>query len=255
MGKQFEVLAVEKDLEATAKSVVEEGVQTFIKKVHLFDGHHKELKFFEEGKDKEAEAFTEDLKVDTTVKEKLDYLWLHLSNLLDCVAQKEVTNTVAKADVIVDGVTILKAVPATLLLNLETRLKNLRNLYLTIPTLTPGVKWEIDKTHEKPEVYKAVNQEVKSKTKKETKSKILVDATKEHPAQIDKWYEEAVIGNFYLDRWSGRTSPAQKSNWIGRIDALLKAVKKARQRANDVEVINFDIAKVLYDTIHIEGEQ
>jgi hypothetical protein len=84
------------------------------------------------------------------------------------------------------------------------------------------------------------------------KHKVLYDATEEHPAQLETWSEDIPIGKFTETLWSGMLSPAEKSAKLGRIDKLLRAVKKARQRANAVDVVDVTIGKELFN--YIEGK-
>ena len=82
----------------------------------------------------------------------------------------------------------MKVVPATLLLGLESRLKMVRDVYAEIPTLPPGGKWVKD-TNEGNDIYFNENIETRFKTAKTFVHKVLYEATKEHPAQIEKWEE------------------------------------------------------------------
>ena len=51
--------------------------------------------------------------------------------------------------------------------------------------------------------------------------------------------------------WSGMISSAQKSAILGRMDKLIRATKKARQRANTQEVVKVTISKKLIDFLAI----
>ena len=98
-------------------------------------------------------------------------------------------------------------------------------------------------------VYNRVHPAVTFKTRKTFRHKVLVEATREHPAQIEKWSEDENVGKFITDSWSGMLTPAEKSDMIGRIDTLAQAVKQARQRANTTEVVKIQLAKSLVDFI------
>jgi hypothetical protein len=45
-------------------------------------------------------------------------------------------------------------------------------------------------------------------------------------------------------------TPARKSELLDRIDKLLRAVKKARQRANGTEVVKVNVGKSIMDFIN-----
>ena len=141
MPKLHELLAVEGDLEGTYKKIVDEAKVTFDKKGAHFFGVHRRLEMFDEDLPKAPDEHQEMV---TTVHDKLEYVNEHVVRYFDAVLQKERTNQDAKADIVVDGVSLAKDLPATFLLGLENKLKNVRSLFQAIPTLPPGRKWEKD---------------------------------------------------------------------------------------------------------------
>lgn len=248
MAKLHEVLAVEGDLEGQYKRIVDETMRTF-NKAELFTGKHKTLQMFDDSRQKEAEAAEEDQQLTTTVRRKLEYTWDAITRYLDCVLQKEETNQQARASVVMEGKTYLSDVPATFLLGLENKLKYIRAMYDQIPTLPPGTKWEKD-VSEGDDVYVMAEPEKTNKTEKQILHKILVAATDKHPAQVEKWTQDIPVGIFSTKKWSGMITPREKHIYLQRIDALIKAVKEARQRANTAEVIQTQSMKVLMDFIN-----
>ena len=246
MAKLHELLAVEGDLEGTYRKILEETKVTFTKKAEHFMGFIRTLRLFDE----EATPLAPDYKeLDSTVDAKLDYQKAHIIRYLDAVLQKEMTNTTAKADLIVDGKTIVKELPATFLLGLETKLKHVRDVYSTIPTLQPGVKWEKDENRGKG-VYATANPEETYQTEKIIDSVVLYKHTKEHPAQIKEVSKTIKTGKYTKIVWSGMLSPAEKSILLGKIDKLIRAAKQARQRANTTPVIKATVAKELFNFIN-----
>jgi len=249
MGKLHELLAVEGDLEGTVEKVVHEAEITFTKKPDHFLGHTKTLKMVDDSRSHEEESAAEHKEIVTTVDKKLDYVLGHLVKYYDAVLQKEATNQVAKADLVVDGEVLAEGLPATFLLGLESKLKKLRATYELIPTLAPGVRWEVDPTGADG-VFRIATPELRKKEEKTIAHKVLYEATEHHPAQIEKWTENRVVGTFYTERTSGMITTAKKSALLGNIDKLLRAVKKARQRANATEVANVKVAEKLFDFIN-----
>ncbi len=250
MSRLHEVLAVDSDLAETAKKIATEALVTFTKKADHFFGMTKRLEMFDESRKQEEEGAKESKELVSTVQEKLDYVAGHIIRHLDCLAQKETTNQIAHADVeIGDGHKLLDEVPATLLLSLENKLALFRKVYEGIPTLAPGLEWVEDPT-QREGIYKSNKDVIRHKTEQTFKSQILVKPTKEHPAQIEKWTEQVPIGNFITTQWTGMVSPARKSELLGRIDNLLRAIKQARMRANSTEVVKKSIGKVIFDYIH-----
>lgn len=246
MSKLHELLAVETDLESTYKKVLEEAMVTFTKKADHFMGTHKELVMFDESK--QNENLTEHKEMVTTVDDKLDYVKDFIVQYFDAVLQKEKTNQVAVADLVVDGVVLAPALPATFLLGMETKLRAVRLMYEQAPTLPPGQKWEEDKDTGKG-IYKTKLDD-KLKTAKTFQHKVLVAPTDKHPAQVEKWEESVPVGRYITTAQYGMLTPAKKSHLIGQVDKLIQACKKARQRANCADVVNAEIGKSIIDYIN-----
>lgn len=246
MSKLHELLAVEADLEGVYKNIVQETETQFTKHPDRYIGQVTQVKFFDENAPAEADVNKE---LDDTVMEKLEYSAGHIARYLDAVLQKETTNQIAKADLIVDGKKIAADVPATFLLGLENKLKYIRAMYENAPTLAPGIKWELDPTQGKG-VYKMSNPEEKFRTKKVFKNHVIAEATKEHPAQVQTYSEDERIARVITNKWCGMITPAAKSELLGRFDELLRAVKKARQVANSAEVVNAKIGREILNYIN-----
>lgn len=249
--KLHEILAVEGSLEAQWTKVGTECVATFSKKANHFQGFHKWLEMFDENRKQEEQGATEHKELVDTVNGKLQHVWKYFSKYLDVVAKKERTNQLARADIVVDGNVLAENVPATMLLGLETRLKSLRQVYDAIPTLQPGIAWVKDPDRGKG-VYKTANLTTATKTEKETRHKVLVEPTEHHPAQIDKWTENVAVGVYKTEQWTSMVSPATKSMWLENLDTLIRAVKQARQRANNTVVEPLPMGKALMKFVHGE---
>jgi hypothetical protein len=250
MSKLHELLAVEGDIEGEFKKIVTEAQHTFDKKPNHFFGSIRRLEMFKE-EDQSKSGLEEHQEMVTTVYEKLKYTSSSIERYFDALLQKERTNQDAKADLVVNGVLLAKDVPATFLLGLESRLKIVRSVYQAIPTLPPGYKWERDEAQGKG-VYRQSHPEEKFKTAKTFKHKILYEATDKHPAQIEKWEENENVGKYITEKWCGMISSAEKSVLLNRIDKLIRATKKARQRANTAAVVKLKIGDDIIKYIHGE---
>jgi len=241
-----ELLAVEGDLEGAHKKIIEETKNTFTKKSDHFLGQHRRYEaFIEDGIDYPEE----EKAIDTTVKDKLSHMQKTEVRYFDAILQKEATNQVAKADLIVDGITLGTNLPATFLLGMETRLKYLRTVYEAIPTLAPGISWELDTSIGK-NIYKAAKPIEKLRTETVVEPVVLYEATKEHPAQVKEVSKVNNIGKYITNSWSGMISPAEKSILLEKIDKLIRAFKKARQRANTTETLNINIGEEIFKFIN-----
>lgn len=247
MAKLHEVIAVENELQAVSQKMLDECKNTFNKKVTHFLESNRVLTMFDEGR--KDENLTEFQAMVSNVDDRLAYTEKHVIKYFDLIARKEATNQNAKANIVIDGVELIADVPATLLLGLESRLKKVREIYEAIPTLQPGIDWKLDNKRGKG-IYVTSKPTESMKTEKQVTHKVLYEATKEHPAQIEKWNTDVAIGRNVNTVWSSMLSPADKANLLERTDTLIRAVKKARQRANTEKVVDLNIGKVLFDYIH-----
>lgn len=251
MSQLHELLSVEGDLKGEKNKIKDETVVVFSKKPNLFLGFIKVLEMFDANKQNEEAAGGQRSEITTTVPKKLEYVSKSFTRFWDAKLQKETANQEAKADVIINGVVFAEDIPVTFLLGMEEELKQLRKVYDSIPTLQPGIDWVQD-SQKGSGYWKAVHPVIQQKTKQLIQSKIVAEPTKEHPAQIREWSEDVPVGKYCTENWSGMISPAEKSKALSRLDTVLRAFKKARQRANNQEVKNLAIGRQLFDFIHMD---
>lgn len=243
MAKLHELLAVESGLGKTADKLTKESIKS-LQKENLFTGEVKKHTIFDDEKQHLVKA-DEVREVTTTVLENLEYLFEKgLVPYWDAVAQKDEANQRATADVIVDGKVILETVAGTTLLGLESKLGELLNLFNTIPTLAPGITW-IQDTNQRDGIN--VNPQATERTivTRTQDFRVLYEATKEHPAQIQQFEREVPSGKYTVTMYSGMVSPMKKADMLSRLQKLVNAVKQARQRANTVSLESVHIGKEL----------
>lgn len=244
--KLYEILAVEGDLEGVYKKTLEKTSKVFTDEVNMFFGAVRTVEWFEEGHPPQPAEYQELTK---TVSGELLQQKKAVIRYFDVWLQKERTNQEAFADIIIEGNVIVHNLPATFLLGLENRLRKIKDVYMKIPTLPPSVKWEEDTTKGKG-IYRRVNPEEVLKTEKIFKVQVLYEATKEHPAQVDKISETKSIGIKRKEVWTSVLAPAEKISLIEKINKLLLAVKQARQRANSATVVGDTVGEELFDYIN-----
>lgn len=244
MGKLHELLAVESDLKNTANSIFNETVKTFTSKQDHFTGMARVYDVILEGSEPLP---PEGKEIVTTVKEKLDYLKVSQAAAMDAIYQKELANTKAKADIVFDGQVIAESVPATVLLSLEKHLTALQSVYRVIPTLEPGKSWERD-THRANTYRTPVRQTLRTTKTKDWR--VVVPPTDKHPAHVVEEMKDVVLGRWNVTDYAGMLTPVEKSEMLGRLDKLLQAVKQARCRANNEEVVHAEIGEKLFSIIH-----
>ena len=254
-GKLHEVIAVEKDVRQTASKIMGETNKTFSSKHQLFATHSK---IYSPLSATDVERPSEDEKATpiTTVTDKLAYCQKQLIRLFDVIIQKEEANTRAKENVVVyyqdEAITLAENVPVAALVQLENLFETIRSqVFDSIPTLDPTKKWDADVSAGAG--YYRTGEITRQSNKKIAKPIQLSAATDRHPAQVQLVNEDVATGTWAITYFSGMLSPAEKSELMGRLDVVLEGIKKARARANTVEVESVVIGKKLFKFIN-EGK-
>ena len=245
MGKLHELIAVEPDLKTEATRLAGEITNLFANGQVKLKGLTRTYRPLEETGDKFPDEVA---NVATTVKFELAKLAATFGRWMDAAIQKELTNSTTKASVMVGSKVVLADLNAPALLNMEGKLVALRGVYEAIPTNDLTERWA---WNDASGMY-LTPEEQNYRTKKVVKPLVLYPATPEHPAQTDKITEDIREGVWTITKSSGMLSPVQKSKFLANLDELLRAVKAARQRANEAEVVNYNLAKVVFEFIHKE---
>jgi hypothetical protein len=194
-------------------------------------------------KDEDGEAFTEPgKKVTLQATDVLKKLAKLSTETFDTTAEQDWANTLAKADVIVDGQTILKDVPVTYLLFLEKQVTDIRTFVDKMPTLDENKDWSLDPNSN---LYRTEKIE-SHKTKKVQRAIVKYDATPHHPAQTEMITEDVIIGWWDTTHLSGAMPIPRKEQVLERIDKFLRAVKMAREAANDQDVTERKVGEVVF---------
>jgi hypothetical protein len=170
----------------------------------------------------------ESTKVQFTVQDKIDEVYTSLVRLFDVTATKDWGNAEATADIVVDGNTLLADVPPTYLLFLEKYLVDVRTFLSKLPLLDPAAVWRQDETTG---LYRS--EPVKTtRTRKVPQAHVLYEATDRHPAQVESFTVDEIVGEYTLTKFSGAIPKAHRDQLVERADKLVKAVKFAREEAN-----------------------
>jgi len=245
MGKLHELLAVEGDLKAEAQRTASRSKSLFADGQGKLVGQTRHYSPLEEGGETWADEITE---MATTVEDELGLFGSAFAAWVDAAMQKERTNQDASADVELDGQILFASMPATALLNLESKLAEIRHVYAAIPTNDPTESWQWD---EQKGCFVS-RPRTTYKTKKMMRSHVAHEATPEHPAQVQTYTEDVRIGAWETIIHSGMLTPTDKRLRLERIDELLRAVKQARQRANNIDVVSVHVGQTIFD--YINGE-
>ena len=95
--------------------------------------------------DDDGEQFpSENVKVQCTSKELLDTLSKQYSAQFDATATKDNGNTLATANVVVDGVTLVEKASVPFLLFVEKQLDYVKKFVTELPTLDTAENWTLD---------------------------------------------------------------------------------------------------------------
>jgi hypothetical protein len=243
MGKLHELIAVEPELKQKALKTAGEVGAMFEKGSALFTGQVRTYKSADDGGDKLPD---ETKNLSANVQEQLAKVQKEFGRWIDAVVSKEVSNTLTSADVVLDGNELFSKLPAPALLNLEAKLETLRGVYAAIPTNDLTEAWKLDPS----QGVWVSDPAVTNRSKKVQKPLVLYPATPEHPAQTQLITEDVREGSWTTVKTSGMLSPTEKSDMLSRLDDLLMAVKKARQRANEVVAVDVKVAETIFNYIH-----
>ena len=241
MTKLHQIVAIETGEKKTASQDIAACHQR-AQKPDLFSGIYRTYAPVDE----DGESRPPEVKeVQYTVDGLVDEFSQAMTKLLDFTATKDWGNTVASADIEVDGEVLVQNVPVPYLLFLEKKLDEMRAFVAKLPVLDSSRKWELD-AHDG--LWKSAP-EVRLSTRKEQRPIVLYEATPEHPAQTQMITEDVLQGRWTSIEASGAIPRTQQKELLERIHVLQNAVKFARARANDTDVQEKKVANKIFDFV------
>jgi hypothetical protein len=164
-----------------------------------------------------------------------------VSGFWDAEATLARSNQDARADLVVDGLTILRDVPGTVFLFLEKQLADIRTFLTKLPVLDSTETWVYDDV----KGYHRTEPVDTQRTRKVNKVLTAAPATDKHPAQVHIYQDDVPVGTWSVTKFSGALTPARKTELLTRVNKLYDAVKQAREAANLTEVTELRIAQPL----------
>lgn len=229
MPKLNQLLAIERNVKNKREDQFTQLYQD-VQKGDLLTGFSKTY----QPRDESGEVHPPQTKrVQVRADETLKAIKRALVDVFDVTASKDATNCEARADVVVDGRVVLKAVPVTHLLFLEKRLVDLQTLVNNLPVLSQDEQWERDEAQG---LWKTAAAETAS-TKKIVDYNVVVPATKEHPAQVKETTKDVIVGSWKTVKFSGALTKDYVRDLAERVDRITRAVKFAREDANQREAV------------------
>lgn len=228
MAKKLnQIIAVEKNVKSRALQELTEAHHS-LQKTALLSGIARTYRpKDEEGEQLPPESTKVQLKGEDVIRKTTETL----VKLFDVVATKDWANCRAKADVVVDGQTLLRDVPATYLLFLEKQLVDLHTFIKKLPILDASETWIFDQSAD----CWATEPVMTTKTKKVPRNHVKAEATEHHPAQVEVYYEDVTVGNWRTIKFSGSLPAKRVNELLTRVEKLQEAVKFAREEANGME--------------------
>lgn len=235
MGKLNQVIAVVSGKKSQAEKVLTD-IYHRAQKPELFSGISRVYR----PKDDDGERLPPESKiVQNRVQQLIAEGVASMVEMFDVVATQDVANCIAKADVVIDGVVLLKAVPVTHLLFLEKQAQALATFVSKLPILDPSEEWKFDANAD---CYATPPAET-TRAKKVPKAFVKYEATKEHPAQVEVIGDDILVGYWSTIKFSGAIAAKDRNAMAERVRKLHEAITKAREEANGIEVQTANVGK------------
>lgn len=237
-AKLNQIIAIEKGVKSSSFQELTEA-HHLLQKPSLLSGISRTY----QPKDEEGEQFPPEFtRVQASAENVIKDTAKILTKLFDVTAAKDWANCQARADVVVDGRTLAADVPATYLLFLEKQLVDMHTFIKKLPTLDPSETWNYD-----PSADCYVTEAVQTaKTKKVPRNHVKAEATDKHPAQVETYMEDVIVGYWKTVKFSGALPASRVKDLLDRVDKLQQAVKFAREEANSIEAPDRRVGEALF---------
>lgn len=238
MSKLNQIIAVEKGVKSKSYSDLTQ-VHHDVQKQALLSGISRTY----QPKDEEGEQLPpESTRVQLSAEKLLAGTAANLTRLFDVTATKDWANCEARADVVVDGQTLIAGAPVSYLLFLEKQLTDMATFVKKLPILDAAETWSHDPSTDtwKTEPVRT------TRTKKVPRNHVKAEATDKHPAQVEIYFEDVTVGTWTTTKFSGAL-PAQRVHELeARVEKLAHAVKFAREEANGFEVTDQRVGEAVF---------
>ncbi|WP_437293396.1 DUF7873 family protein [Sorangium sp. So ce426] len=228
MPRLNQIIAIEKGVKARSHQRLTEAHHA-LQKPALLSGISRTYRSKdEEGEQLPPEATRVQAKAEDIIRSTADIL----GELFDVTATKDYANCKARADVVVDGKVLLAGAPVTYLLFLEKQLVDMNTFIKKLPVLDASESWTFD-----PSADSWATEPVQTaRTKKIPRNHVKAEATDKHPAQVEVYHEDVVVGYWKTVKFSGALPARRINELLDRVEKLQKAVKFAREEANNQTV-------------------
>ena len=236
--KLHQIVAIERGVEAESQRELGQ-----VKKILAIGGEQDPLtgteRVYETAVDGGEQFPPVSRRVQATVPDLLELTSKSLTRLFDVKYTREFANTYARADVVLDGETLLTDVPAGYLLFLETNIASLvKELVDKLPQLNPATTWDDD-----PALPQGVRKAAPRKTHRAERVRQVqvlspnqVIDGKPFSGNFQPYETEKIVGYWTEIKTSGQLPARDVQEMHRRGMKLLEAVRFAREQANTAEV-------------------
>lgn len=234
-----QIVAVEKTVKTEAFATLT-GAHHQVQRAPLLAGIARSYRpLHEEGEQLPPES----TRVQLRAIEAMSEVRRALSRLFDVTATRDWANCSARASITIGQHTLLTDVPVPYLLFLEKQLKALQTFLEKLPVLDPAEEWQWDQDRGawRTPAYETF------KSKKVPRNHVLAEATPQHKAQVEMYYEDVPVGVWSTVKFSGALPAAHVKTLVERVQTLRDATKFARERANATEVNQIRVAPAIFD--------
>lgn len=243
MSKLHELLAIEGSHKTQEVKVGGDLRNLFDKNPAAFVEHYLDYKYYTEElqrKGHKPAGESERKNMSATVMGELESLAKIMAKSWDISHRVGFGNTLAKADIILDDnpdeskrTVLAKDVPATVLLDLEKRATGLQTVIHAIKPYNSDKNWTPVQGRDN---VLRMQDEVQIFTQNMNTVLTLAQATEKFPAQAKEVVENVPMGTKTKVEFTGSISDSQKGEMLARVDQLIRAIKAARSRANNIDV-------------------
>lgn len=228
MARLAQIIAVEKGIKAKTMAELTEAHHALQKPALLAGISRTYRPKDDEGEQLPSESTIVQVRADDLVKRTAEIL----ARFWDVTATKDHANCEARADIkLPSGRVLAERVPVTHLLFLEKQLIDVHTFLRKLPVLAADEKWAHDDAHD----CWATEPADTTRTKKILRNHVKAEATDNHPAQVEVFSEDQIVGYWKTVKFSGALPQKRVTELVERVQVLQQAVKYAREEANTIE--------------------
>lgn len=239
--KLCQIVALNQPKKANVESLMTSYYQMTQKK-GLFNGKERTYK----PEDDDDEKFPdESVKVQVKALDVLDEYKLPWKEMFDVVLTNDYGNSLAKADVVIDGAIVLKQVPIQTLLWMCKQLDHWTAILKELPTLPLSNNWTLDTSNNlwKSELVKT------HKTKKVQEGIIIAPATDKHAAQAQLITVDKTVGYWSTIEITSAIPSTKVEELLRRVEKFKEGVLKAKEEANTLVIDQQEGGQAILDFI------